>query len=111
VGGSVAMLRPLLETGERGREFHVAATGKAAGGTVTLKADIIDHTKSGRVRVTATDVTIEGAVTDAVLSSGAGEGPLGTTWRYLDPAGKADLTADLPAFPEQGGETYIVDLK
>src|SRR5207247_1947929 len=34
-----------------------------------------------------------------------------TTWRYLEPAGKADLLADLPAFPEQGGENYAVDLK
>ena len=111
VTGSVSLVRPLLPDGERGREFHVAATGKAAGGTVTLKADIIDHARTGRVKVTATGVTIEGAVTEAVLSSAAGQGPLGTTWRYLEPAGKADLSADLPAFPEQGGEKYVVDLK
>lgn len=110
IEGRVSLLRPLLANGGRGKEFHVKARGKAAGGDVEVVADLLESERRGRTRVTGRHVRIEGPLEDAAFESSAIAGGLGETWEFLRPAGVVDVEADIPAFDDPAPESWKVGL-
>jgi hypothetical protein len=107
----VTILRPARPDGPRGKEFHVRARGTAAGGETTVVADLLATERRGRVRVEGRGVHLEGALEEALLASPPGQGELGEVWRFLRPAGTADVVADMPAYDDPAPASHVVTLR
>ncbi len=111
VHGRVTLLRPRIGERGRGKEFHVRATGKGAGGDLKVEADLLETDRHGRVRVTGSGLRIDETMSSIVLASEQGKGSLGSVWRYLRPTGLVDVAADLPALDDRGPEAWTVGLR
>ena len=111
VTGRVSLKRARLPSGKRRKDFHVDVTGRAAGGQITVNADILESEHGGRVRVTGTGVHFDGPLEAAAFESSAIAGGLGETWEFLRPSGVADVRADLPASDDPAPEQWDVDLR
>ncbi len=111
VNGRLELRRAHMPSGQRRKDFHVTATAKAAGGEVTLKADILGPEKTGRVIVSGRGVTLEGPLEAAAFESTAIAGGLGVTWEFLRPTGVVDIRADLPASEDPGPGRWEIDLR
>ncbi len=109
--GTVNLYRPPVGDRDRGRRLTVEVDAKAAGGSLAIRAEANETEKRGRIRVTASDLRLEGPLTEAILSGDAKSSGVGEAWRFLAPSGPADAVVDVPAYADPGPETYRVALK
>ena len=111
VGGRVSLRRARVPSGKRRKDFHVNVTARAAGGEISVKADILETERAGRVLVTGTGIHLDGDLEAAAFDSPAIAGGLGVTWEFLRPSGVVDVKADLPASDDPGPERWDVMLR
>ena len=96
VRGTITLRRPPLADGTRGHVYAFDVTGWADGARIQVRAMVEEHKGDGRLRIEAHDVPLEGKIGEIVMASALTGEDLGPVWRWLAPAGQADVVATLP---------------
>lgn len=111
VRGHVLLRRPLLEGGGRGRIYTFDVEGWADGARLAASARIDDTTRTGRLAIEAQGIALDGHVGEVVVASELTGEMLGPIWRWLAPAGRADLKANLPLSDDTGAPRFDATLR